>query len=181
MSTSETTKVDRQPSAADDIVESITSCNATSDPGDDLDADDQWWIETVIASLEGRSQAARKALAKALINGDKTVTSASHVSGLELDKSESEGNTSLPRTPPVSGTSLQKTAVFQALVTPSRAKCRTEVSHTAQATSDLTLGNRWARHDLHCRTEDERCFAPLLLIASSETGRGRDIEPSQFR
>ena len=112
-------KVDRQPSTADEIVQPITSSNAISDPSDDLDADDQRWIETVMASLSGRSRAAQEALAKALINGDRTVISAGHVSGLELDRGESKGGrhdaidseptphvngTTSPRAHPVSGT-----------------------------------------------------------------------------
>ena len=159
------------------------SIAARSEPSSDdaLRDDDRQWIEAIVADHAHRSVAARRALAMALLDDHEAVTGAGHVSGLELDQRESEGKSSPPRTPPVSGTSLQKTAVFQALVTPSRAKCRTEVSHTAQGTFELTLGNRWARDDLHRRTEDERCFASLLLISSSETGRGRDIGPSRFR
>ena len=54
---------------------------------------------------------------------------------------------------PVSGTSLKKTSVFQSFGMPSKPKCHTQVSHTAQGKSELTLGNRRALDDPHCRTE----------------------------
>ena len=73
MSTSETTKVDRQPSTADEIVQPIIPDNATGDLAHDLNADDQRWIETVMASLQGRSRAAREVLAAVLIDGAEPV------------------------------------------------------------------------------------------------------------
>src|SRR6478735_6871386 len=93
---------------ADEIATTIIPGNAPGDHADDLDVDDQRWIEIVTASLEGRSCAARQALAKALRDDEDAVTGVGPVSGLEPDRRETEGGGLLPTgllpTHPVSGT-----------------------------------------------------------------------------
>ena len=72
--------------------------------GDALRDDDRHWIEAVVADHAQRSVAARRALVMALLDDHERVMSAGHVSGLELDRGETQAKTVLPRTPPVSGT-----------------------------------------------------------------------------
>lgn len=159
---------------ADQIVPTSINADARVDETPAQKDNDQRWVETVLDSLSTRSCAAREALKKALLDGQDAVTSVSHVSGLELKTRESAKNPSFkldtntnragnPLTHHVSGTISPKIIDLQRSGASSRPRCSTDVSHTMDQASQLTVWESVTKTVSECRTADQRCCASLHL------------------
>jgi len=89
-----------------------------------------------------------------------TVSSAGHVSGLELTKGRSKAKTNnlatTHSTHHVSGTISQKPTLSQRSNQSSRPKCHTDVSHTMGRASGLTVWESVTKTVPKCRTADQR-------------------------
>lgn len=102
-----------------------TATRSEGSSQDALDDDDQRWIETVVASLQGRSRAAQEALAKALVNGEAPAT---------------EGSRGKPSNwpAPVGCANSLKPLNSKHLSDEARSKCSTTVYHKGAPLKGLT-------------------------------------------
>jgi hypothetical protein len=156
---------------ADAIVTITMTETAAGDETDGQDDDDQRWAEAVIASLPSRSRGARKALAEALLDGETTVTSVGHVSGLEQNPRKSARNPASKSirqpensTPHVSGTTSSKTAELSRFPTRSLHDCdtRTPRAMLGQSCSTPSNDSESRATDRHTKVYGVKlCFIPV--------------------
>jgi hypothetical protein len=94
-----------------------------------------------------------------------TVSSAGHVSGLELQHPHSTRKQTTasdqPKVHHVSGTISPKIIDLQQSGASSRPRCSTDVSHTLGRASQLTVWESVTKTVPKCRTADQRCCASL--------------------
>jgi len=158
---------------ADTIVTTKPTKTAVGDVTHGQDADDRRWVEAVIASLPSRSSEARKALAKALLDGETAITSVGHGSGLEHDprkpvKNRTSKSISRPdnSTPHVSGTSipLQSADKPQESAIPSMATTHPVSGTTSSKIAELSRFPARSLPDCHTRTRHtmlgQSCSSP---------------------